>query len=275
MEGKDWLSDINIKIGHIAYNVRHRAGEISKKMDGNLQDAKKLLENIAPSFNSLASLREQPKILEIKAGDKEYVSVRRIDGPAILNEYTKKDVPTGGDEYSTQFVLTLPENYLNEGQILVLAVPDSIFVDCKNDLVEASIINQIGEDKIMDFGNLTYVAMTRERPDLFKKEEWTPSWLNVMLITRYNGKLYSMEVGTHVDVSSWARDTNRLKPSKDGKIEVDYAGFFQSAQDMSFFEDNLKLLGKVYILNEGSSEKETHINPSRLTSLETSSVKIK
>ena len=272
MEGKGWIGDIKRELSRVIFNIRHNKDEISKKLDTNLQEAKEILENLAPYFNDLSSLGEQPKILEIKTGDKEYVSVRRIEGSALENEYTRKEIPENRDEFGIQFILSLPERLLGEGQILVLATPDHIFSDCKDPLVEDDIVEQIGEEKLANFGHLTYIAMMSEKPELFKKEDWTPSWINVTLATRHNGKIYKMDVGTSVGESSWPMDTNNLQTTKEGNIEINYAGYFQSAQDISAFEDNLKVWGKVYVLNEGSSEKEKSMLPNASPSMNPSPV---
>lgn len=272
MEGKDWMGDIKRGFSRVMSNIRHDKDEISKKLDANLQEAKEILENLAPSFNELSSLGEQPKILEIKAGDKEYVSIRRIEGSALQNEYTRKEIPENGDEFGTQFVLSMPGHLLGEGQILVLATPDHVFNDCKESLVEDAIAEQIGEEKLADFGYLTYIAMMSEKPELFKKEDWDPSRINVTLVTRHNGKVYKMDVDTSVGEASWAMDTNDLKATKEGNIEINYAGYFQSSKDISAFEDNLKEWGKVYILNEGYSEKEMFILPNASPSMNLSPI---
>jgi len=162
---------------------------------------------------------------------------------------------------------------MDEGQVLVFDRPDTVNLKCKKPEVEARVLERLGE-KIEDFGGLTYLAMMSECPDLFKREEWEPYSMSITLLAKRNGKIYQGDIGwVHLGTewTSGLGKLEKLKPTKDGKVEFEYMGYFQSPQDLEANQEYFKNWGRMYVLTEGSSEKESERKPGPLKSLDLTS----
>ena len=271
--GFNRIDDIKLRARRLRYQAEGTVRELNLKLDKDARHASKLLGELAPALGFLTNPINLPKIIEVKAGGKEYVSIRRVEGPAIQSSYTRIDKPAGEDRFETHFVASIPKDFLAEGQILIFDRSSTTDLDCKDPDVEIKIVEKVS-GKLPDFSNFTYLAMMSECPELFKEEEWEPSSMDVTMVTKRGGKIYSADIYWSSDEEYAMGNFTKINPTKEGKIEFEYAGYFQSPEDLSANQNYLRKFSRMYVLTEGSSEKESRRTGRWLTELKPSSISV-
>lgn len=264
----DLANDVRREIQRQESRVYIAARELRLKLDKDAKSTGELFDKLAPAFGFLVDPKNCPKVLEVKSGDKEYVSTRRIEGSRIWDSFTRVDGPEGGDVSQADYLASIPADMIEEGQILAFCRPDPAWLECKDPQVEAKIMARI--QKPGQYANFNYVAMMDQHPELFKKEEWAPRLISVTLVTKKGGKYYAADLGsTDAEGKKQASvvEFSQLKPTKEGKVEIYYDGRFQSPQELEGHRDYFNKWGRIYVLSEGSSQKEQRKSPDRLAEL--------
>jgi hypothetical protein len=259
-EGKEGL-DLKLKrikssVGGAAYDAKRFLKETDLKLDRDAVAAKELFEEVAPCLGFLTNPNNLPKILEVKSSSREFVSIRRVEGVEFENRFIKVIEPENKDPFNTLVMTTVSPNTISEGQILVIDTPGTIDLKCKRDDVEQKILEELG-DRIQDFANFIWLAMMSDRPELFKQEDWEPSGMQVVLVTKKGGKFFYTHVyKNYEDRPEYIiREFDRLKNEKGKQAEICVAGYFQSTADLEANKYFLRKWGRAYVLIEGSSEK--------------------
>ena len=87
--------------------------------------------------------------------------------------------------------------------------------------------------------------------------------MSVVLVTKRGGKLFygTARESQNTDDKAEVGFFRRLKIEKDGKAEILLGGYFQCETDKSANVDYLRKYGRIYLLTEGSSEKERATRP--------------
>ena len=105
---------------------RRRMANEARRLDLSLDpQAKAARDRVSPVGMALKPYRHDvslPKIMQVKAGEREFVSVRRFEGTQ-LEQFTERQDPESGDAFDTIFTYSYPVEKLNEGQIAVLILP--------------------------------------------------------------------------------------------------------------------------------------------------------
>lgn len=266
---RGFFKDLKWEIDTIRFNFNYAHKDDWLKFDETGRNAKKHLEEVAALLSPLVNPQNLPKILEVKTGEKEYISLRRTEGPEIERVFTRISRPNKERPFQSEVFAAVPASFLEEGDILVFDVPSPTFVRCKKPEVERKVLEKLG-DKIHEYGNFEYLAMMGECPELFNKDDWEPYMMQLTLVTKKAGRHYVAILGSsrHGETTdAGIVNFTRPKLSKDSKVEFLYAGYFQSKKDEEWYSDNLKKFGRMYVLMEGSTERQKRQNPKGLTQL--------
>lgn len=227
------------------------------KFDKDAVVARQLLQEVGIHLGFLLDSDNLPKIIEVKSSTSEYISIRRIEGSALQDRIIRTIESSNKDPFEAAFTAFISNDTLAEGQIMILDTPSTYHLDCKNKETKAKISSAIG-DRIDSYSNFLWLAMMGDHPELYRPEEWKPSSMNVILVTKKGGKLFSAELnGGNQFGSEYALYFFRkLKIGRNKTAEVITGGYFQSVLDLEASQDNLRKFGRIYLLVEGSSEKQ-------------------
>lgn len=268
-EGKDGPNpDFENIPGRIRGFIRHPISfvqdfvkEADLKLDKDAVEAKKLLQEVGCNLGFLIDPDNCPKILEVKSSTREYVSIRRIEGPEIENRFIKVAGPT--KEFPcTSFIASIPRDTIAEGQILILCTPSTFIYGCRDKGVEKKVLDTLG-DKIDKYANFTWLAMVEECPELYKSEDWKPSIRDIILVTKKGGKLFSANIGRDLNFepNGVVFCFGKLKTGKKNVAKIITQSSFEDEELLEINRSDLRKWGRIYILVEGSSEKERKVYP--------------
>jgi len=201
--------------------------EADSELDNDAEKAEELLTDIGPHLSFLTDIRNLPKVIHVVTPTREYISIRRIEGSGLDSKITNVSLTSDNSPRNTVFKFKAkvsPES-VEEGQIMIFDTPSTF--DCM--------------------------------PQTSESEEWAPSMMDVKLLTKSGGKLFSGTVHEYGDQSGFnyaLADFERVDVEKSGEAFVFLGGDFQSQQDLDVNRDYLKRWGKIYTLAEVSSERE-------------------
>jgi hypothetical protein len=248
-------------ISRAAHLFGNRASELFRqtelKLDKDAFSADETLSELAGGVGFLMNPANRPKVLEVKTKTREYISIRRVEATELENRYVNLVTPEDGDPNGTIFKSSIPVNFVGENQALVLVLPVTFDLKCKKPEVELAVLEKLG-DKIDNYANFVWLAMMHEVPEMFRHDEWEPFGMDVNLLTRRNGKYYAANILKDEKRgigyrSEWFR---KVHPNREGRLEIATYGYFQSKEDMEANQRYLREWGRMYLLTEGSSQKQ-------------------
>lgn len=259
-------------------SVREAIINTERKLDKDLVEVENTLADLAPELGHLLSPNNLPKVIQASTGKTEYISIRRVEGSELEHRFIRKVSSEKDEPFETLFIASMPTSFIEEGQIVILDRPVSHDMKCKDPQTETKIVNKviekIGEDELQKYCNFNWLAMMAECPEEYKQEEWEPVHMNVSLITKRNGKFYSAElIEDHNNRGSYGiLKVEKVKPTKDSKVEVLSQGYFQSNEDRDASQAFFRKWARLYVLTEGSSEKSGTRVEKRVTQLDPSAI---
>lgn len=266
------------EISKLQRSFRGLVIDTEKRLDKDFTEVQQTLSDLAPALGHLLSPDNLPKVIQATTAKTEYISIRRVEGSELEHRFIKKISLGKDDPFNTLFLASMPTSFIEEGQVVILDRPVSHDMKCKDPQVETrienKIIDKIGEDGLKNYCNFNWLAMMAECPEEFKQEEWEPINMNVTLITKRNGKFYSAELIEDVNNrgSYGVHNFEKVKPTKDSRVEVLSQGYFQSNEDRDASQEFFRKWARLYVLTEGSSEKSGSRVEQKLTQLNPSTI---
>ena len=259
---KSEFSKVRLSLNRLNYKSQKLLEEAGLKIDSDARAAKELLTDVGSHLGFLINPDNLPKVLQINTGSREFVSIRRLEGKEIENRFINLVEPDNKDPFKTILNATISPDSIAEGQILVFDTPITFDYKCKNPEVEQQILDILG-DRIGDFGNFLWIAMMSDHPGLYKDEDWKPARMDIVTVTKKGGKLFCGSVYENKDPDSKPETISfhKLEPNKNGETDLFISGYFQSATDRDANIGFLRKFGRIYLLTEGSSEKDRAKKP--------------
>lgn len=268
------------ELSRLKSNFREAVINTERKLDKDLVEVEQTLSDLAPALGHLSSPDNLPKVIQASTARTEYISIRRVEGSELEHRFIKRVSIKDGDPIETLFIASIPTSFIEEGQVLILDRPVSHDMKCKDPKIEEKImdkvIEKIGEDEFLEYGNFNWIAMMANSPELYKQEEWEPINMHVTLMTKQNGKFYMADLIKDFNTPNTYGifKVEKVKSTKDSKVEILSQGYFQSKEDIEASQAFFRKWARLYVLTEGSSEKSGSRVEQRLTQLETSSVPV-
>lgn len=190
---------------------------------------------------------ELPKILEVDTGSSKYVSIRRVEGGQLASLTIGEDLNVGEERFRTRSFF-LPSSALDDGQVAVLFLPNPVSYDCKSRDKQREIEKELGSEIISKYANFAFFAMVSERPDLFNPNDWEPKAMGVALVMRRGNSYFRLR-----DFSF-----QKVYPNREGKLKLAENFWTIPGENipMELDEKFLPVYGKLYILQEGTGQKD-------------------
>lgn len=199
---------------------------------------------------------ELPKILEVETASSKYVSVRRTEGGQLESLAIRRDFNVGEAGFRTRSFF-LQSSALGDGQVAVLFLPSPVSYECKSRDKEREIEEELGSEIIGKYANFTFFAMVSERPDLYGANDWEPTALEATaLIIRRGNNYFRLNRNSYFQ---------KIHPDEEGKLKLveDYWTIPGERIPMEIDEKFLPVYGKLYILQEGTGQRERKAVPQR------------
>lgn len=222
------------KIGRLAERAINEASAVRSKT------ARELM-NIDSVVSPILDTKKYPKILSFHVGDKEYVSIRRVEGDRLEASFDRPE-----NVSDTEMILHIPTDFLPDNDMVgILTIPYTHNIKPKSELDFLENTEDLLEDKfrILDLQNSLLNG------NLFHESDWnfSTAYLQTRVIKKVQGKFYVIK-----DFAVVAE----IKPNKSGFLEIPHFGNYYDEQEIGIQSILNKRFCVFYSVVEGSTDKE-------------------
>jgi len=197
-----------------------------------------------------ADVDNPPKILRVKTDDREYVSVRRVEGKQLYrtNDHT--------DAYESETIFEVPLENFPDGSVGVLMTPGG--AECQNEELSRSYPDNV-------FGGWIFAAALADGIP-YRDKDWEVQTDPVVLILRRGNKVYMLGstglFGEEVlDKFDGQEIVSLLEPDKKGTLRLKTESNYLSKVEREVRRKWHDAGARFYVMVEGSSETETRTVP--------------
>ena len=230
------------------------------------QEAAELIDDITTVLDKQLDPAGLPKVLEVKIGQEEYVSIRRIELRTLDATY-----PKGEDEevFSNHSQVKVPSRFLpSDGHVGILVSPQIFGAEPTNQEEIDFLNNKTEYDDDDGWSNICMLQYFLAGEGEFLEENWNfaNSQKSIVIIVK-RGDKYLI---TETDFSIPARHrksgedipgVRQIVPDENGDLNLPLQSCFWSNADVKAQEKVDNKYGMFYVAVSGSSEKETSPKP--------------
>lgn len=148
-----------------------------------------------------------PKILQLNAGNRDYISIRRLESTGIH----RKEIPSGNPAFHI-IDYSVRADLIGEGQLGAILIPSTTTASAKDkDLIE--LLESMNSDVERDtgWGDSLPLALTKGVP--FKFNEWEQGTPSYAMVKREKGNLFFVQ-------STWIHGPNIYLEEKGRRIAI-------------------------------------------------------
>lgn len=199
------------------------------------------------------NMEELPETLQVTIGEKEYTSVRRLEA----GQLTQRELPSE-NPYHHIIEQAIDARLIKDGQVGVFLFPSTFGVMPVSEEAKEFLEKQ---DDVEDHNAwTTLLPMALDRGLDFKRADW--SFANSgerMLVKKIDGRYFT-------NLGNFSRATTpqgwpiemvvEVKPDEEGKITLWHQSYMWNKKQIDVQREMNEKLGRMYILQEGSSDKE-------------------
>lgn len=213
------------------------------------------------------AIREQlrpdslPKILELTVGEKQYVSIRRVDlGSLRLEAATDEE-----DIFTAKNSVFVPSNLLQNDETIGILISPQIWCAEPKSQEIIDLLNEMEDydDAWANSCKLQFFLQGGGRLDL-AKWSFSSSPLDVAVVTMRGNKFWTPDASLPARDRQTGRSisgSRQVKPDQSGFLSLPFHSMFWSEADASAQVEVDKKFGRLYIAICGTSEKEGKREP--------------
>ncbi|MCH7730217.1 hypothetical protein IID21_01650 [Patescibacteria group bacterium] len=232
------------------------------------------VRKLTEEFHSILETRQQfdihnlPKVLQLTVGDREYTSIRRIDGNRIVKvEHPAED----NDPFNHVIEYRVDASLLDEGMVGVIVTPEHFSAQPKDRELIEFLKTQGDFDDHEGWGTMLKTAILKGRP--FKLVEWKLGTPLLGVVKRQGGELYVpsriyFSKETEAKLPSLLGIAKKITPDGQGMITISDNYGWWSRDELQVQRDLDEKFATFYVMVEGSSEQEKKEAPGSAKKLE-------
>ncbi|MCJ7829627.1 hypothetical protein MUP50_00870 [Patescibacteria group bacterium] len=228
------------RIIHAKHAIIDTAIAVDWRTDRDARQAREELVLIKNSMRDIIDPNNPPRVLDFIIGDKEYVSIRRIQGADL---YISQDVD--GDAWKSKTIFAISKDKMPEGTVGLLFFPDA--AECLNE----DILKSFPEEEALLLPYFDWV-IANEVP--YKQNDWKINFAQREFIKRIGDSFYRLN--DRLDKFDHLPGISRVKPVN-SKIFVGEKSFYINKEELKMKRDWYDTRARFYVLMEGSSKKDT------------------
>jgi hypothetical protein len=239
------------KITRLARRTEHELNPIKRQTSRELG----LLNE---ALRGQINMEELPATLQVTVGEKEYTSVRRLEA----GQLTERELPNE-NPYHHIIEQAVDAKLIKDGQIGVFLFPSTFGVLPVSEEAKEFLEKQGDVEDHNAWTTLLPMALDRGMD--FKRADW--SFANSgekMLVKNVKGK-YFINLGNFSRAATpqgWPIEmVVEVKPDEEGKITLWHQSYMWNNKQIDAQREMNEKLGRMYILQEGSSDKEQEEEP--------------
>jgi hypothetical protein len=240
----DYVSDPDSEIpeGLFARKLKEislRKQTVEWRLDHHAKIAREELLSLQPVFHP--DLENPAKVLEIKTKDKEYVSIRRLQGDQLM-----RAADTPSDSWNSSTIFEVDPRFLPEGSIGILVFPST--ASCTNQEIweNYNLEDSWGQGFELEYA-LYYGAE-------YHGKDWKVCGPVTTFVKNQDGRIYRLwDIQDQFDHKP---SLNRIEPNSSGKLEIYSSGSYQTDEEIKVKRELWEKLAVFYVLIEGKSNKD-------------------